>query len=50
MSPFWGNLIGAFTVISLLCFIGAWIWVWDRRHQRKYDALARLPLQDQEQS
>ncbi|MDR2240835.1 MAG: cbb3-type cytochrome c oxidase subunit 3 [Zoogloeaceae bacterium] len=32
----------------MLCFIGVWVWVWDRRHLPKYDALARLPLEDRE--
>jgi cytochrome c oxidase cbb3-type subunit 4 len=48
MSELWGHLIGILTVILMLSFIGTWIWVWDRRHLPKYDALARLPLQDQE--
>jgi cytochrome c oxidase cbb3-type subunit 4 len=49
MNPLWGHLIGVITVMSMLSFIGIWIWVWDRRHQPKYDALAHLPSQDQEE-
>jgi cytochrome c oxidase cbb3-type subunit 4 len=46
MSPLWGHLSGVITVILLLTFIGIWIWVWSARHKRKYDALARLPMED----
>ena len=46
MNPIWGHLSGVVTVILLLTFIGIWIWVWSARHRRKYDALARLPMED----
>lgn len=46
MNDFWGNLIGVFTVLSLIAFIGIWIWVWNRRHKAKFDALARLPMEE----
>jgi cytochrome c oxidase cbb3-type subunit 4 len=46
MNPIWGHLSGVITVILLLTFIGIWIWVWSARHKRKYDALARLPMED----
>ena len=49
LSPLWGHLIGVITVILMLCFIGIWVWLWDRRHLPKFDALARLPLEDQDQ-
>ncbi|HOX70580.1 MAG: cbb3-type cytochrome c oxidase subunit 3 [Dokdonella sp.] len=50
MSPLWGHLSGVITVILLLSFIGTWIWVWSARHKRKYDALARLPMDDEAHS
>lgn len=46
MQPFWGNLIGVFTVATMLSFIGIWVWVWHSKHKPKYDALARLPMSD----
>ena len=46
MNPIWGHISGVVTVILLLTFIGIWIWVWSARHKRKYDAMARLPMQD----
>ncbi|MBX3690039.1 cbb3-type cytochrome c oxidase subunit 3 [Dokdonella sp.] len=50
LSPFWGNLAGVVTVVTMLSFIGIWIWVWNGRHKQKYDALARIPMDDEEQS
>jgi cytochrome c oxidase cbb3-type subunit 4 len=46
MSPFWGHLAGVVTVVIMATFIGIWIWVWNARHKPKYDALARLPMDD----
>lgn len=46
--PLWGHVIGVFTLASMLAFIGIWIWVWNRRHRDKYEALARLPMEDEE--
>jgi cytochrome c oxidase cbb3-type subunit 4 len=46
MSPFWGHLAGVVTVMLMVTFIGTWIWVWNARHKPKYDALARLPMND----
>ncbi len=48
MSALWGQVAGAVTVLSMLSFIGIWIWVWNRRHQAKYDALSRMPMADAE--
>jgi cbb3-type cytochrome oxidase subunit 3 len=31
----------------MLSFIGIWIWVWNGRHKEKYDALARMPMEDE---
>jgi cytochrome c oxidase cbb3-type subunit 4 len=47
MNPLWGHFAGVITVILMLTFIGIWIWVWSARHKRKYDALARLPMEDE---
>ena len=48
MSVAWRNLIGILIVLMLISFIGTWVWVWNSRHKAKYDALARLPMQDEE--
>ena len=48
IQPFWGNLIGVFTVAIMLSFIGIWVWGWHSRHKQKFDALARLPMKDEE--
>ena len=44
--PLWGQVIGVFTLLTMLSFIGIWIWVWNSRHKTKYDALARIPMDD----
>jgi len=46
MSPIWGQVIGVFTLIVMLAFIGIWIWAWHPRHKREFDSLSRLPLED----
>jgi cbb3-type cytochrome oxidase subunit 3 len=48
IAPFWGHLVGVFTLATMLSFIGIWIWVWQARHKPKYDELARLPMNDEE--
>lgn len=46
MSALWGNLIGVFTVLLLVGFIGIWVWAWRRYHKPVFDRMARLPLED----
>lgn len=46
MNNVWGHVAGVFTVILMLSFIGTWIWVWNKRHKKKYDALSRIPMKD----
>lgn len=47
MNDVWGHLAGALIVMMMVTFVGIWIWVWNRRHKAKYDALARLPMEDE---
>lgn len=47
MNPIWGPIAGAFIVAMMIAFIGIWVWVWLPRHKRTFDALARLPLEDE---
>lgn len=47
MNEAWGHFAGALIVMMMAAFIGIWIWVWNRRHKAKYDALARLPMEDE---
>ncbi|WP_300617868.1 cbb3-type cytochrome c oxidase subunit 3 [Dokdonella sp.] len=47
MSATWGHLTGVLIVMMMATFVGIWIWVWNRRHKDKYDALARLPMDDE---
>ncbi len=48
MSAVWGHVIGVFTVLVMLAFIGIWVWAWLPYHRRTFDALARLPMQDED--
>ncbi len=47
MNPLWGHLAGVITVILMLVFIGIWIWAWLPYHRPTFDALARLPMEDE---
>ena len=48
MNPVWGHVAGVITVVLMVTFIGIWIWAWLPWHKRDFDALARLPMQDEE--
>lgn len=48
MNPIWGPIAGAFIIVMMLTFIAIWIWAWLPRHKRGFDALARLPLEDED--
>ena len=46
MSPIWGHAIGVLIILLLLIFSGVWLWAWLPYHQKAFDALARLPSED----
>jgi len=46
MNALWGHVIGIFTLILMLAFIGIWAWAWLPFHKRTFDELARLPMED----
>ena len=50
MSASWGHAIGALIVLMMLVFIAVWIWAWSPHHKDDFDSLARLPLDDEEDS
>ena len=41
-----GSLSGVLTLILMILFIGIWIWAWSSRNKAKYEAMSRLPLED----
>ncbi|MGY3265015.1 MULTISPECIES: cbb3-type cytochrome c oxidase subunit 3 [unclassified Lysobacter] len=41
---------GIVTAILLVLFIGGWIWAWRPARKREFDAAARLPLIDFEET
>lgn len=47
MNDAWGHLTGVLIVLMMASFVGIWIWVWNGRHKPKFDALARLPMEDE---
>ncbi len=48
MSPVWGIVAGCINGLLMLLFIGIWVWAWLPRHRRSFDALSRIPMQDEE--
>ena len=48
MNPLWGHIVGIATVIVMLAFIGIWVWAWLPQHKPDFDALAKLPMEDEE--
>lgn len=46
MNPIWGHLAGVFILVLMIGFIGMWAWLWLPRHKPTFNALARLPLED----
>jgi cbb3-type cytochrome oxidase subunit 3 len=39
-------LSGIFALALMCAFVGIWVWVWRPEHRRKFDRLARVPLED----
>ena len=39
-------IFSIWTVVVMILFIGIVIWVWNGRNKVKYDAAARIPLED----
>jgi cytochrome c oxidase cbb3-type subunit 4 len=48
MNPVWGHVAGIFIVAMMIAFIGIWIWAWLPWHKRTFDALAKMPMQDED--
>ncbi len=40
------DMRSAFTVLSLLSFVGIVVWAWSKRNKERFDEAAHLPLQD----
>ena len=48
MSTVWGHVIGLIIVFLMLIFVGIWVWAWLPFHRKTFDALARIPLEDEQ--
>ena len=46
MSPIWGHVAGAVTLLLMLTFIGIWIWAWSGRHKRVFKRMSEIPLDE----
>lgn len=46
MNPIWGEIAGFFIIAMMIVFIGIWIWAWLPYHKRTFNALARMPMED----
>jgi cytochrome c oxidase cbb3-type subunit IV len=44
-----GVLRGIATVLAMLAFVAIVAWAWSRQRREKFDAAARLPLEEDEQ-
>lgn len=47
MSPAWGHATGVLILLMMAAFLGIWVWAWLPYHQRSFNTLARLPMEDQ---
>jgi cbb3-type cytochrome oxidase subunit 3 len=41
-----GTIRGLGTVILMLAFVGLVVWAWSPQRRRRFDAAARLPLEE----
>lgn len=39
---------GIITAITLLAFLGLWVWAWSSRRKADFEASAALPLEEDE--
>lgn len=37
---------GLITVVTLLAFLGIWVWAWSKRRAQDFDESAALPLEE----
>lgn len=43
-------LAGIVTAVLLVVFVAGWIWAWRPARKASFDAAARLPLEDNEET
>ncbi|MEP7242064.1 MAG: CcoQ/FixQ family Cbb3-type cytochrome c oxidase assembly chaperone [Gammaproteobacteria bacterium] len=41
-----GTLSGVVTAILIVLFVGMWVWAFSDRRRARFDAAARLPLEE----
>ncbi len=41
-----GLFSGISTVLAMMAFVGTVVWAYSRRRDREFDALSRLPLEE----
>ena len=45
-----GALQGIFIIAMLVLFIGTTLWAWSNKRKSTFDAAAKLPLEDEDQT
>lgn len=35
------------TVLSLVTFVGIWVWAWSRKNRDRFEEAAQLPFRDE---
>lgn len=43
----YGDFIGVFTTLLIICFLGICFWAWSRSNKETFSSMAELPLNDQ---
>jgi cytochrome c oxidase cbb3-type subunit 4 len=38
---------GLLTGLLLIIFLGIWLWAWSSRNKEKFDAMSKLPLEEE---
>jgi len=47
MHPAWGHVAGVFILLMMFTFIGIWIWAWRKYHEKTFNRMAHLPMEDE---
>ncbi|MFO7286221.1 MAG: cbb3-type cytochrome c oxidase subunit 3 [Gammaproteobacteria bacterium] len=46
MTPLYGHIVGFLILLLMSVFLTIWFWAWRPRHKPTFDALAAIPMQD----
>ena len=40
------SINGLLTLLLIILFLGIWVWAWSSSNKQKFEAMSRLPLED----